>query len=93
MYTYYVNIKLSKSHIIRCATGEVLARLTQVVGDGRFVVDIDIAQICFDRLQEFSGVASRIDYLLTLDCLHCYVDDMSTRQYLNLSISILLILA
>ncbi|CAF0968829.1 unnamed protein product [Rotaria sordida] len=77
--------------ILRCAAGEALGRLTQVVGDGRFVADI--AQICFDRLKEFRDVPSRTGYSLALGCLHRYVGGMSTGQYLNLSISILLALA
>ncbi|CAF2246902.1 unnamed protein product [Rotaria magnacalcarata] len=77
--------------ILRCAAGEALGRLTQVVGDGRFVADI--AQICFDRLKEFRDIPSRTGYSLALGCLHRYVGGMSTGQYLNLSISILLALA
>ena len=77
--------------ILRCAAGEALGRLTQVVGDGRFVADI--AQICFDRLKEFRDVPSRTGYSLALGCLHRYVGGMSTGQYLNLSVSILLALA
>ncbi|CAF4841473.1 unnamed protein product, partial [Rotaria sp. Silwood1] len=77
--------------ILRCAAGEALGRLTQVVSDGRFVADI--AQICFDRLKEFRDIPSRTGYSLALGCLHRYVGGMSTGQYLNLSISILLALA
>ncbi len=77
--------------ILRCAAGEALGRLTQVVGDGRFVADI--AQICFDRLKEFRDIPSRTGYSLALGCLHRYVGGMSTGQYLNLSVSILLALA
>ncbi|CAF3293702.1 unnamed protein product [Rotaria sp. Silwood2] len=77
--------------ILRCAAGEALGRLTHVVSDGRFVADI--AQICFDRLKEFRDVPSRTGYSLALGCLHRYVGGMSTGQYLNLSISILLALA
>jgi len=77
--------------ILRCAAGEALGRLTQVVGDNRFVAEI--AQICFDRLKEFRDVPSRTGYSLALGCLHRYVGGMSTGQYLNLSVSILLALA
>ncbi|CAF1344983.1 unnamed protein product [Adineta steineri] len=77
--------------ILRCAAGEALGRLTQVVGDGRFVAEI--AQICFDRLKELRDVPSRTGYSLALGCLHRYVGGMSTGQYLNLSVSILLALA
>ena len=77
--------------ILRCAAGEALGRLTQVVGDGRFVADI--AQICFDRLKEFRDISPRTGYSLALGCLHRYVGGMSTGQYLNLSVSILLALA
>lgn len=77
--------------ILRCAAGEALGRLTQVVSDGRFVAEM--AQICFDRLKEFRDVPSRTGYALALGCLHRYVGGMSTGQYLNLSVSILLALA
>ncbi|CAF2739470.1 unnamed protein product [Rotaria sp. Silwood2] len=50
--------------ILRCAAGEALGRLTQVVDDGRFVADI--VQICLDRLKDFCNVSSRTGYSLAL---------------------------
>ncbi|CAF1213732.1 unnamed protein product [Rotaria sp. Silwood1] len=59
-----------------CAAGEALGRLTQVVGDGHIVADI--TQMCFDRLKEFHDVSFRTGYSLALECLHHYIDGMST---------------
>ncbi|CAF1187973.1 unnamed protein product, partial [Didymodactylos carnosus] len=77
--------------ILRCAAGEALGRLTQVVGDGRFVAEI--AQFCFDRLKEYRDIPSRTGYSLALGCLHRYVGGIGAGQHLNLSVSILLALA
>ncbi|CAF1153890.1 unnamed protein product [Adineta ricciae] len=90
-YTLVMQTLSHQNPILRCAAGEAVGRLTQVVSDGRFVAEI--AQICFDRLKELRDVPSRTGYSLALGCLHRYVGGMSTGQYLNLSVSILLALA
>ncbi|CAF4071232.1 unnamed protein product, partial [Rotaria sp. Silwood1] len=76
--------------ILCCAADEILGRLTQVICGGHFVADI--AQIYFDRLKEFHDISSHTGYLLALECLHRYIDGISTELYLNLSLSILLVL-
>ncbi|CAF3261193.1 unnamed protein product, partial [Rotaria sp. Silwood2] len=75
-----------QNFILCCATDENLGRLTQVVGDGRFVADV--AQICFDRLKEFHDVSSRIGYSLALGCLHRYIGGIILILYFLLSISL-----
>ncbi|CAF3344390.1 unnamed protein product, partial [Rotaria sp. Silwood2] len=61
--------------ILRCAAGEALGRLTQVVDDGRFVADI--VQICLDRLKDFCNVSSRTGYSLALGLLLALAQDQS----------------
>ncbi|XP_042908893.1 HEAT repeat-containing protein 5B [Parasteatoda tepidariorum] len=77
--------------ILRCAAGEALGRMAQVVGDGKFVAEI--AQHMFDRLKSARDAASRTGHSLALGCLHRYVGGMGTGQHLNTSVSILLALA
>ncbi|XP_054715706.1 HEAT repeat-containing protein 5B-like [Uloborus diversus] len=77
--------------ILRCAAGEALGRMAQVVGDGRFVAEM--AQHMFDRLKSARDAASRTGHSLALGCLHRYVGGMGTGQHLNTSVSILLALA
>ncbi|XP_035216852.1 HEAT repeat-containing protein 5B-like isoform X2 [Stegodyphus dumicola] len=77
--------------ILRCAAGEALGRMAQVVGDGRFVAEM--AQHMFDRLKTARDAASRTGHSLALGCLHRYVGGMGTGQHLNTSVSILLALA
>ncbi|GFY47468.1 HEAT repeat-containing protein 5B [Trichonephila inaurata madagascariensis] len=77
--------------ILRCAAGEALGRMAQVVGDGRFVAEM--AQHMFDKLKTARDAASRTGHSLALGCLHRYVGGMGTGQHLNTSVSILLALA
>ncbi|CAF5126311.1 unnamed protein product [Rotaria sp. Silwood1] len=79
-----------QNSILCCVADEILGNLTQVICDGHFVADI--AQIYFDRLKEFHDISSHTGYLLALECLHRYIDGDSTELYLNLSLSILLVL-
>lgn len=77
--------------MLRCAAGECIGRLAQVVGDPRFTAEL--AQTSFDRLKSARDVASRTGHSLALGCLHRYVGGMGSSQHLNTSISILLALA
>ncbi|XP_076321914.1 HEAT repeat-containing protein 5B isoform X4 [Tachypleus tridentatus] len=77
--------------ILRCAAGEALGRMAQVVGDGRFVAEM--AQHSFDKLKTARDAVSRTGHSLTLGCLHRYVGGMGSGQHLNTSVSILLALA
>uniref|UniRef100_A0A6B0VFZ6 HEAT repeat-containing protein 5A n=2 Tax=Ixodes ricinus TaxID=34613 RepID=A0A6B0VFZ6_IXORI len=77
--------------ILRCAAGEALGRMAQVVGDGRFVAEM--AQDSFDRLKTARDAVSRTGHSLALGCLHRYVGGMGSGQHLNTSVSILLALA
>uniref|UniRef100_T1IQK7 HEAT repeat-containing protein 5A n=1 Tax=Strigamia maritima TaxID=126957 RepID=T1IQK7_STRMM len=77
--------------ILRCAAGEALGRMAQVVGDSRFVAEM--AQNSFDKLKSARDVISRTGHSLALGCVHRYVGGMGSGQYLNTSVSILLALA
>lgn len=77
--------------MLRCAAGECVGRLAQVVGDPRFTAEL--AQTSFDRLKLARDVASRTGHSLALGCLHRYVGSLGSSQHLNTSISILLALA
>ncbi|XP_069685594.1 HEAT repeat-containing protein 5B isoform X2 [Periplaneta americana] len=81
----------SSNPILRCAAGESLGRMAQVVGDSRFTAEL--AQTSFDRLKSARDVASRTGHSLALGCLHRYVGGMGSSQHLNTSVSILLALA
>ncbi|XP_067013409.1 HEAT repeat-containing protein 5B [Anabrus simplex] len=81
----------SPNPILRCAAGESLGRMAQVVGDSRFTAEL--AQMSFDRLKSARDVASRTGHSLALGCLHRYVGSMGSSQHLNTSVSILLALA
>ncbi|XP_064600027.1 HEAT repeat-containing protein 5B-like isoform X2 [Liolophura sinensis] len=81
----------SSNPILRCAAGEALGRMAQVVGDSRFIAEM--AQYSFDRLKSARDVVSRTGHSLALGCLHRYVGGMGSGQHLNTSISILLALA
>ncbi|XP_050406917.2 HEAT repeat-containing protein 5B isoform X1 [Patella vulgata] len=83
---------LSNSNpILRCASGEALGRMAQVVGDSRFIAEM--AQYSFDKLKSARDVVSRTGHSLALGCLHRYVGGMGSGQHLNTSVSILLALA
>ncbi|XP_039288533.1 HEAT repeat-containing protein 5B isoform X2 [Nilaparvata lugens] len=81
----------SGSPVLRCAAGECVGRLAQVVGDARFTAEL--AQLSFDRLKSARDVATRTGHSLALGCLHRYVGGMGSSQHLNTSVSILLALA
>ncbi|GFG34432.1 hypothetical protein Cfor_07683, partial [Coptotermes formosanus] len=81
----------SSNPILRCAAGESLGRMAQVVADPRFTAEL--AQTSFDRLKSARDVASRTGHSLALGCLHRYVGGMGSSQHLNTSVSILLALA
>ncbi|XP_021938507.1 HEAT repeat-containing protein 5B isoform X3 [Zootermopsis nevadensis] len=81
----------SSNPILRCAAGESLGRMAQVVADSRFTAEL--AQTSFDRLKSARDVASRTGHSLALGCLHRYVGGMGSSQHLITSVSILLALA
>ncbi|KAK3093785.1 hypothetical protein FSP39_020183 [Pinctada imbricata] len=81
----------STNPILRCAAGEALGRMAQVVGDSRFIADM--AQYSFNSLKSARDVVSRTGHSLALGCLHRYVGGMGSGQHLNTSVSILLALA
>nr|XP_022914802.1 HEAT repeat-containing protein 5B isoform X2 [Onthophagus taurus] len=81
----------SSNPILRCASGEAVGRMAQVVSDPRFTAEL--AQTSFDRLKSARDVASRTGHSLALGCLHRYVGGMGSSQHLNTSVSILLALA
>ncbi|XP_063873685.1 HEAT repeat-containing protein 5B-like [Scylla paramamosain] len=76
---------------LRCASGEAIGRMAQVVGDPRFVAEL--AQNSFDKLKSARDAVSRTGHSLALGCLHRYVGGMGSGQHLSTSISILLALA
>ncbi|XP_077993059.1 HEAT repeat-containing protein 5B-like [Glandiceps talaboti] len=77
--------------ILRCAAGEAVGRMAQVIGDSSFIAQT--AQTCFDRLKTSRDVVSRTGNSLALGCLHRYVGGMGAGHHLNTSVSILLALA
>uniref|UniRef100_A0A1B0GJ56 HEAT repeat-containing protein 5B n=2 Tax=Lutzomyia longipalpis TaxID=7200 RepID=A0A1B0GJ56_LUTLO len=82
---------VSTNSVLRCAAGEALGRIAQVVGDSRFTAEL--AQTSFDRLKSARDVVTRTGHSLALGCLHRYVGGMGSSQHLNTSVSILLALA
>jgi HEAT repeat-containing protein 5 len=86
-----INGLISPNPILRCAAGETLGRIAQVVGDSRFTAEL--AQTSFDRLKSARDVVTRTGHSLALGCLHRCVGGMGSSQHLNTSVSILLALA
>ncbi|KAL0983671.1 hypothetical protein UPYG_G00131110 [Umbra pygmaea] len=77
--------------ILRCAAGEALGRMAQVVGEVTFIARM--AQYSFDKLKSARDVVSRTGHSLALGCLHRYVGGIGSGQHLKTSVSILLALA
>nr|XP_020459804.1 HEAT repeat-containing protein 5B isoform X3 [Monopterus albus] len=77
--------------ILRCAAGEALGRMAQVVGEAAFIARM--AQTSFDKLKSARDVVSRTGHSLALGCLHRYVGGIGSGQHLKTSVSILLALA
>ncbi|KAK7105011.1 hypothetical protein V1264_019636 [Littorina saxatilis] len=90
-FTLIMDALGSANPILRCAAGEALGRLAQVVGDSKFIAET--AQYSFDKLKSARDVVSRTGHSLALGCLHRYVGGMGSGQHLNTSVSILLALA
>lgn len=86
-----INALTSSNPILRCAAGESVGRMAQVVADSRYTAEL--AQSSFDKLKSARDVASRTGHSLVLGCLHRYVGGMGSSQHLNTSVSILLALA
>ncbi|XP_044766090.1 HEAT repeat-containing protein 5B isoform X1 [Coccinella septempunctata] len=89
--TLIMSALTSSNPILRCAAGEAIGRMAQVVSDHKFTAEL--AQTSFDRLKSARDVASRTGHSLALGCLHRYVGGMGSSQHLNTSVSILLALA
>ncbi|CAL1542615.1 unnamed protein product [Lymnaea stagnalis] len=90
-FTLIMDAMSSNNPILRCAAGEALGRMAQVVGDTKFIAEM--AQHSFDKLKSARDVVSRTGHSLALGCLHRYVGGMGSNQHLNTSVSILLALA
>ena len=54
----------SSNEILRCAAGEALGRIVQVVGESKFIADM--AQYSFDRFIRLSLTHPVCDYLYML---------------------------
>jgi len=81
----------SNNPLLRCAAGESLGRIAQVVSDNKFIAEM--AQHSFDFLKTARDVASRTGHSFALGCLHRYVGSLGSSQHLHTSVSILLALA
>ena len=83
----------SSNAMLRCGAGEALGRLSQVVGDARFVGQI--VQMSVEALKPPSSSSSSgskevpTGHILTLGCLHRYVGGMNSGPHLSLSVSTL----
>ncbi len=76
---------------LRCAAGEALGRMVQVVNDQNFVAQM--ALLSFEKAKAARDGVSRSGHSLALGCLHRYVGGMGSGQHLNNSVAILLALA
>ena len=76
----------SSNPLLRCAAGEALGRLSQVVGNVGFVAQI--VQMSVNALKTATKDIP-IGHALTLGCLHRYVGGMSSGQHLQISVSTL----
>lgn len=97
------------NQMLRCAAGEALGRMAQVIADASPFV-VDVAKYCFDELKHNNtnnnaaannnNAASHVDavakttgYALGLGCLHRYVGGMGAGQHMTSSVSILFAMA
>ena len=73
--------------MLRCAAGEALGRLSQVVGNTSFLAQI--VQMSVDALKGGKDVITRTGHSLVLGCLHRYVGGMGSGQHLQISVTTL----
>jgi len=85
------SVLASSNPLLRCAAGECLGRIAQVVADNKYIAEM--AQHSFDFLKNARDVASRTGHSFALGCLHKYVGSLGSSQHLHTSVSILLALA
>lgn len=78
-------------NILRCAAGEALGRMAQVMNDTNFVAQM--AQQSFEKCQKTPDAVIRTGHSLALGCLHRYVGGMGSGHHLTNSVSILAALA
>ncbi|EDV23758.1 uncharacterized protein TRIADDRAFT_26322 [Trichoplax adhaerens] len=90
-YNLIMSTLVNPDSLLRCAAGEALGRMAQVVGFPAFVAQT--AQNCFDNLKSTRNGISRTGHSLALGCLHRYVGGMGSGHHLKTSISILTALA
>ena len=90
--TSLITNQLTSAHpALRCAAGECLGRMAQVVQDNKYIAER--AQHSVDFLKTARDVASRTGHSFALCCLHRYVGSLGSSQHLATSVSILLALA
>ena len=77
----------SPEPMLRCAAGEALGRLSQVVGEAGFVAQI--VQMSVDTLKSSKDINTRTGHLLSLGCLHRYVGGMGSGQHLQITVTTL----
>ncbi|XP_063687997.1 HEAT repeat-containing protein 5B-like [Bolinopsis microptera] len=77
--------------ILRCAAGEALGRMAQVIGDPKFISTM--AQKAFESLKSSRDAHSRTGNCLALGCLHRYVGSMGSGQHFKNSVAVLHALA
>ena len=77
----------SPEPMLRCAAGEALGRLSQVVGEAGFVAQI--VQMSVDTLKNSKDINTRTGHLLSLGCLHRYVGGMGSGQHLQITVTTL----
>lgn len=68
----------SSSPMLRCAAGEALGRLAQVLGDRKFVAET--VQKSFETLRTSRDVVTRTGHCMILGCLHRFVASFSWRS-------------
>ncbi|CAH8529433.1 unnamed protein product [Dicrocoelium dendriticum] len=77
--------------LLRCAAGECMGRLAQLVADPSFLSEL--AQNLFERLRSIRNPISRAGHCLAIGCLHRYVGGLASGQHVNTSVGILLAIA
>ncbi|VEL14411.1 unnamed protein product, partial [Protopolystoma xenopodis] len=82
---------VTPNQLLRCAAGECLGRLAQVVGETRFLAEL--AQQSLERLRTLRDSLTRAGHCLALGCLHRYVGGLASGQHLSTSVGVLLSIA
>ena len=87
MFLIFQEALSSPDAMLRCAGGEALGRLSQVIGEPAFVAQV--VQMSVDSFKKGRDINIKTGHILSLGCLHRYVGGMGSGKHLHQSVSVL----